>query len=73
MALLTHRQLQIIGMLGVRGLTPAGVRAEMGIAQSTYYQELMEARKRTGTKTIEQLIWHVATEVERLAKDVPWK
>ena len=68
MALLTNRQLQIIGLLGVRGLTPAAVRAEVGIAQSTYYQELMEARKRTGTKTIEQLIWHVATEVARVGK-----
>ena len=65
---LTHRQLRIIGLLGTLGLRPAEVWAEMGIAQGTYYNDLIDARARTGAKTIEQLIWHVATQVERVRK-----
>lgn len=63
---LTHRQLQIIGLLGRHGLRPGRIMGELGINRHRYGKDLRQARARTGTKTIEQLIWHVATQVARV-------
>lgn len=60
---LTRRQLQIIGMLGMKQMEPAEIQEELGISATTYRNHVMEARLRTGKRTTAALMFHMGRQV----------
>jgi DNA-binding CsgD family transcriptional regulator len=65
---LTRRQLQILALLGVGGLSPPAIQERLGVNSSTYHQHINGAKKCMRAKTIWQLMYlaglQIAQELE---------
>lgn len=62
---LTPRQLQIVALLGVVGLSPPEIRERLGINSSTYHQHINDAKKRMRAKTPWQLMYLAGLQIAR--------
>lgn len=62
---LTRRQLQIVALLGVGGLSPAAIQQRLGMHPSTYNQHINGAKKRMHAKTVWQLMYLAGLQIAR--------
>ena len=60
---LTRRQLQIMALLGVGGLSPPAIQQRLRISSSTYHQHVNDAKKRMHAKTVWQLMYLAGLQI----------